>query len=156
MSVSTLAGPPWRLLLSVQRGTGQDGQGPSHLVWCGCVWTELSCLVEGDAYPRLEEGGSCQLGPAGQPPPSLSCGQAPSHPRTSSVAKTCTRWDWPPPPGRGWPWMLDQNQTPTLFRHFYHNIEIEHIGQIKLKFYYLLVTSAFTTGRAQGLDRDPT
>ena len=23
----------------------------------------------------------------------------------------------------------------TVFRHFYHNIGIEHIGQIKLKFY---------------------
>ena len=33
--------------------------------------------------------------------------------------------------------MLEPNQTLTVFRHFYHNIGIEHIGQIKLKFYYL-------------------
>lgn len=47
--------------------------------------------------------------------------------------------------------VLEPNQMLTVFRHFYHNIGIEHIGQIKWKFYYLSLSLLYNLSGLRGL-----
>lgn len=46
---------------------------------------------------------------------------------------------------------LSRTTRGLFFSHFYHDIGIEHIGQIKLKFYYLLLSLLYELSGPRGM-----
>lgn len=133
---STLAGPPWR---PVPCGEGWSQAGrltPTCGRWRGCVGPRVVW--------SMETSGLCRRGPTttggghwlGQDSPSQNWLLAVL---TSRLACSLCRTE-PGPPFPGWETAGDtraQSVVNSSWRHFYHDIGVEHIGRIKLKFYYL-------------------
>lgn len=134
---STLAGPPWRPVPPVERdGARLDSSLPPVAVGVAAwgprvVWS-------------METSGLCRRGPTTTGGGHWLGQDSPSQNRllavlTSRLACSLCRTE-PGPPFPGWETAGDtraQSVVNSSWRHFYHDIGVEHIGRIKLKFYYL-------------------